>query len=305
MARAPVSPLVERIRRQNWDQGCLLEGRRDLFVADLAQPLTPEAERKAAEVGELGIEVVFEVREAEKMIIVSQRCDLVASPDGEPLCEAVPLVAWPDERGLPQANSARRFLIDREQRLVADQSRRFLFEKTLLPDHDAAQLLPDASEWRSFRAWCARRYSRHAFPDDFVETVGRALDWALAKESRKSHGAEAIHSWRALVDDGTTPVSVSLLVPYDELHPQAGKAESFVRAVVESARARLPKELAAARKRAGSGDAVREHMIAGFLSRAFDGTSLRDLRDFDSIDFEHLTFAGTEIKGVEPHEEEW
>lgn len=116
--------LRARIRAQVWDQGCLLDARTDLFLADLRSPITSEAEAAALKEGPKPVGVVrFEHDPTPGMIIVSQRCDLVAALDDEPLCEAIPLLTVPAEESLPGPNSARRFLVDADQRLVADVSR--------------------------------------------------------------------------------------------------------------------------------------------------------------------------------------
>jgi hypothetical protein len=295
--------LRTRIRTQGWDQGCALTARTDLFLADLRSPITAEAEATAAKEGAKARGVVnFDHEPSPGMIVVSQRCDLVAALDDEPLCEAIPLIYIPVGENLPGPNSARRFLIDHDKRLVADQSRRLGFEKALLPDRDAQQLLTSSPMKQSFRAWCARRASRIPLPDDFNETVGVALSRALESGLGKRPELEATFSWRVLqaeVDEDN--VEVALLVPYDETHPAAADVPIWVAEIAERIRERLPKahERASARL-----PVVRTHTLVGAEAKASNEISMRTLIDFPSFTLEHLTYRGEEVRGAEPHEEE-
>jgi hypothetical protein len=92
------------------------------------------------------------------VIITTQVCDLVADPQLEPFCEGMPLVRMPADERLPHPNSTRGFVINAEERLVVDGSYRLQFEKSLLPDEPATQLLDDTGK-RRFAAWLGRRAS--------------------------------------------------------------------------------------------------------------------------------------------------
>ena len=301
MDDAAANELRQRILDQGWDQGCLLEPRTDLFLSNLSAPLTPEAERLQSESGSSGPAVVHEQKgEGGHMIVVSQRCDLVADPNVEPICEAIPLIEWPEDRQLPLANSARYFVVNRDRRLVADQTRRLEFEKSLLPDRAAEQLIPDFERWRSFCAWLARRFSRVAFPDEFNLTIGSAIGRAIGKGERPE--LQAIHSWRVMIDEDDGVVNVALLVPYDEEAAAAAGVPAIVDEVVERARELLPNLHAKAAERAGR--AIKEHRLVGHLAQTSDRVTLRDLREALPLSFDHLTYTGEEVRGVEPDEEQ-
>lgn len=282
MDAAAEAALRARIREQGWDQGSHLDLRADLFLADLRTPITAEAEAAALKEGPKPVGVVrFEHDPTPGMIIVSQRCDLVAALDDEPLCEAIPLLTVSADESLPGPNSARRFLVDEGQRLVADLSRRLSFEKALLPDRAAQQLLRSPAQRQSFRAWCARRASRIPLPDDFNETIGAALTHALGSALGKRPELDAIFSWRVLqeeVDDEN--VEVALLVPYDETHPAAGGVPAWVNQVVVRVQARLQK---AHEKAAERLPAVRTHTLVGAEAKPSSEVSMRTLIDFPSF----------------------
>jgi len=88
--------LVERLREQGWDQGCEIPWRADLFLASRTEPLTPEGEKEAAKEGDGSFTLAFDIKkQGERMIIVSQRCDIVGQ--AEPLVEAIPLLIYPED----------------------------------------------------------------------------------------------------------------------------------------------------------------------------------------------------------------
>ena len=286
--------LQERISEQGWTQGSGLPARHDLFLADLRAPITAEAEQLRDAEGEAPLAVVhYENGSESGMIVVSQRCDLVADPETEPLCEAILLTRWPEDRDLPAANSSRYFVVDREQRLVADQTRRLEFEKTILPDTDAPQLLANEDMQLRFRAWCGRRYTRIPLPDDFNLTVGRAIGYVLGKRGRAdAPELQATYPWRVLreqLDDDT--IEVHLVVPYDEQHRAAEHVPEFVDAVVEAAQQRLVNEHERARRWAEQrGLIVRTHRIAGHVATRADVLTMRDIHDSDALDLDYLTY---------------
>lgn len=298
--------LVERLTEEGWDQGSVLDWRIDLYLASRKEPLTAEAE--ATTQGDGPYALVFQIKkEGSQMVVVSQRCDIVSAD--EDLIEAIPLVEWPAERDLPGLNSTRYFVFDRDARLVADSTRRLQFEKTLLPTGTPQRLCGDDDALRSFSQWCARRYSRVAFANDFVATVGYALEDALRRQGKKNpEPRKALHSWRVAETQVSAgdPIDVSFLVVYDEEHEAAASVGNFVAAVVEQAQNLLPKYQAKAEERAealGVKGAVRPHTIAQAVPTAMSQVSLRDLRQWPSFNLEHMTYAGEEIAGVEPLEE--
>lgn len=301
MDAAAKEELQRRIREQGWTQGSGLPARHDLFLADLRDPLTVEAEQLRDAKGEAPLAVVHHESDSEPgMIVISQRCDLVADPDTEPLCEAIPLTRWPHDRELPAPNSARYFVVDGERRLVADQTRRLEFEKTILPDAHADQLLLTEDMALRFRAWCGRRYTRVPLPDDFNLTVGRAISYVLGKRRRAdAPELEATYPWRVLreqADDGS--IDVHLIVPYNEQHAAAGRVPAFVEAVIEAAEQRLVNEHErAGRWAAPRGVTIRPHRIAGHEAVRADVLTMRDIHDSEAIDLDYLTYRGDEVRG--------
>lgn len=300
--------LVKRLEDDGWDQGSVIDWRVDLFLASHQEALTTEAHE--ATHGQGPFSLIFEIKKkGTQMVLVSQRCDIVSAD--EPLVEAIPLEKWPPKKELPRLNSSRFYVFDEENRLVANGTRRIQFEKTLLPHAKPEQLCNTDEELRSFAQWCARRYSRVAFANDFVATIGNALEDALRREGKKNPEArEALHSWRVAETQASAdaPIDVSFLVVYDEEHPAAQSVPEFVAAVLAKAQELFPKYHEKARNRAeelGRGaDSVREHRIRSAKPIKMSETSLRIVRQFPSFNLDHMTYAGDEILGVEPLEAE-
>jgi hypothetical protein len=307
VGEAELEQLAARIRDQGWDQGCALDVRDRLFLAERSQPITREAHAaRRADDGTGPFVVHAEVAPDDQYgaVIATQLCDIVAFPPTDPLIEALPVIELPDGRQLPHPNSARQFLLDPDRRLVADARFRVSFEKALLPDRPAEQLIANEQRLRSFRAWCARRYSRHPFPDDFVETVGAALEHAWkAPTRRRSDAAQAMHVWRVVTrgEDGT---DVLLLVPFDEKRATKAEIDALLDEVMSLAAKRLPKAVNDARSKAyGRGldpDTVRSFNVRA-VSIPSANLSLKVMRDAPPLNLEHLTYHGDGVWGVEPH----
>ncbi len=237
-------PLTARIREQGWDQGSLLDRRIDLFLADLRAPITAAAAELAHQQGPAPravVEVDYDPEQSPGMIIVSQLCDLVASNLDEPMCEAIPLMLVPAVDPLPGPNSSRYFTLDGDRRLVCNQTRRLVFEKALLPDRAATNLLITATKRQSFRAWIARRPSRVPFDDDLVETVGAAINRALRSGLGNRPQLETMFSWRVLVREEVGAVEVGFLIPYDEQHADGGGVNAYVAELETRIRSHLPR----------------------------------------------------------------
>ena len=238
------------------------------------------------------------------MVVVSQRCDLVADPRIEPLVEAMPVL---QQDKLPGLNSTRTFLVEGDQRFVVDGTRRLLFEKALLPTGRPESLLQDEAQRRSFGAWCARRYSRVAFADDFEMTVGKSLDEAIKKVGRGKPGFAAIHSWRVAQSrpDSAGPIQVEFVVPYLASHAEAADTPDLVAAIIEKSKDRLDywtdKAHAYAAKQPIPAT-IRPHVITKAQALIDSDTSLTLLRALPAYNLEYFTFLGDHIAGVEPAE---
>jgi hypothetical protein len=299
--------LARRIEQQGWDQGCLVPFAHWVFIANADAP-TSQLGAQVAE--QQGVQTGAFVAHAEAeqqlgVIVTSQVCDLVADSLVEPFCEAMPLVRLAADEPLPHPNSTRGFLVDAAQRLVVDGSYRLLFEKSLLPDGDATQLLDDTRR-RLFTAWLARRSSRAPFPNDFVACVGRTIDWVWRKNRfANSPVPPHLHQWRIGIY-GDQEDHVDVLIPYDEQAIDHETATAFVEDFFDEVRARLPTETQRAREYEaayGSEASIRDYTIGRVLARPTAQVSLRQLLAMLPLNLEHLTYRSDLILGAESHVE--
>ncbi len=305
MDEADRGALVGRIEHQGWDQGCLVAFKHWVFIANADAPTSSLGAQVAEQQGVDSGPFVAHVEPEEQVgvIVTSQICDLVADPEAEPFCEAVPLVRVGDGQPLPQANSTRGFVIDADQRLVVDGSYRLQFEKSLLPDEQATQLLDDTRK-RLFAAWLARRPSRAAFPNDFVACVGRTIEWVWRKKRFASSPVPAhLYQWRVGIY-GDDEAHVDFLIPYDEQAIDDADARAFVDDFFDEVRQRLPIQTTSAREyeaARGSGVAIRDYTIGQAHARSAARVSMRQMLRMPPFNLEHLTYASEAIVGAESH----
>jgi hypothetical protein len=303
--KAAGDALVQRIEHQGWDQGCLVPLTHWVFIANADEPTSELGAQVAAQQDIDAGAFVAHAEPAEQVgaIVTSQVCDLIAVPDVEPFCEAMPLVRVPDDQPLPQPNSTRGFVVDAEQRLVADGTYRLYFEKSLLPDAQATQLLHDERK-RPFAAWLGRRSTRAPFPNDFVATVGRAIDWTWRKKRfANSPVPQALYQWRVgIYGDGED--HADFLIPYDERVSDEATVKEFVDDFFGEVRQRLPTQTKKAREYEQAHDdgaEIRDYTIGNVEVRSAKEISMRVMLSMPPLNLEHLTYAAGAVIGAESH----
>jgi hypothetical protein len=295
--------LVQRIEQQGWDQGCRVPLTHWLFLANADAPTSELGAQIAAQQDiDAGPFVAYaESLEQVGVIITSQACDLVASAELEPYCEAMPLVQLPGGQALPQRNSTRGFVIEADERLVVDGTYRLYFEKSLLPDEQATQLL-DGERKRLFAAWLGRRSSRAALPNDFVVTVGHTIDWVWRKKRfANSPVPPMLYLWRVgIYGDGED--QVEFLIPYDERATDEDAVKEFVEDFFNEVKTRLPTQTDKVREyeqTQGSGAEIRDYTIADVHVRSTRHVSMRLMLDMPPFNLEHLTYRAHAVVGAE------
>jgi hypothetical protein len=297
--------LLGRIDQQQWDQGCLVELRHWVFIANADAPTSSLGAQVAEQQGVHTGPFVAHAEPDEQVgvIVTSRICDLVADPLAEPFCEAMPLVHLLPEQPLPHPNSTRGFTVDAAQRLIVDGSYRLHFEKSLLPDELPTQLLDDRRK-RLFAAWLARRSARAPFPNDFVACVGRAVDWAWRKNRFINDPVVPhLYLWRVGIY-GDDEDHVDFLIPYNEQAIDEPSASAFVDDFFDEVRSRLPIQTKKAREYEAahrSTARIRDYTIGRALARPADRVSLRQLLAMPPLNLEHLTYRSHAIVGAEAH----
>jgi hypothetical protein len=115
----------------------------------------------------------FETREVvvhgEGLVLSTQDCDLVKAPATVPTLEAIPFIIDPERAKSTKSNNSRFFVLEPENHVVADRSRRVPMMREALATLPAPTGLPcagDARRARQFAKWMASAYDRPALPDE-------------------------------------------------------------------------------------------------------------------------------------------
>lgn len=184
----PLRPEEVEAKMARWRQGdCVVGSQPFLFLCSLRCPLSQSARELAAESKESSLQIAAE--EVMGLTVVSQTCDIVRSCRERPFLEVVPLVEV-DESVLADV---RKWMRPRyaalpallRRRLAADLDRVMSIEKAVAVGWERTPGCRNDKEARDLAFALARKRSRPAFPDDFV-------DWSrdLVKRIRKKHGKD-------------------------------------------------------------------------------------------------------------------
>lgn len=124
----------------------------------------------------------------EQLILISQACDIKASPKDEPTVEALICEVFKNRNFITKIdrNSARWFVVDPINGLVANAKYRIQISKTLLATVGPNPWPSDKQRRRRFRQWLARRYNRPETPDSLVEAFEWPLKQALTELEQRS-----------------------------------------------------------------------------------------------------------------------
>lgn len=195
-------PLAEEDERaidealQAWRQGdvSLDAGLEFLHCADLTRPHSPASRQLAetmAESGELieaGATPVLD-EGVSGMVMLSQTCDVVRGCRDRPFVEVAPLIEV-SEQFLEDVRRLKRPAFayvpaTAGSRLVADLDRSMTVEKAIVAGWTRTPGWQDDNELRDFALALARKRSRFAFPDDFIDAA-RDLQKRLTDKHNKN-----------------------------------------------------------------------------------------------------------------------
>lgn len=120
------------------------------------------------------------LKTSDKLIVISQTCDIKVALGAEPRVEALVCSVLPANFVQQiRPNSARWFVIDRDANLVAVARDRVLVSKQVLA-HVTPEPWPGSAELRDdFVRWLARRYDRPAVPDLMVSAFQKPVEAAV------------------------------------------------------------------------------------------------------------------------------
>jgi hypothetical protein len=175
-----------------WQQGdCALEVSGFIYRFKTTRPVTPES-RSAGNESDL-IEV-----EAPGFVVMTQTCDILRAVPDRPYIDICALVACPDwtrmkeiEKGLRPRFAFVPGVADRG--IVADLDQVMTIEKPLLASWRRLRGCGTDTQMRAFAAAISRKFSRFAFPDDFVAVSNNLVD-----AIRHKHGKPESEEGKAL-----------------------------------------------------------------------------------------------------------
>lgn len=171
----------------------------------------------SAQVEEDDVDLVEE--EVRGLVVVTQTCDIVRTSRDRPFIDVVPLVEVPEEN-LDDVRKGRRpayaFIPSlADQRLVAYLDKTTTLEKAVLLTWTRSEGCRTDTEARDFTRALARKHLRFAFPDDFVELIGKLRSRLIEKHDRQSDEGRALRALReirvlASPDWSASEISLSL-----------------------------------------------------------------------------------------------
>lgn len=233
-----------------------------------------------------------QLAESERLIVISQECDLVARTSTEPFVEA--LLCYVEESDVRRREiervSARAFVVDPASKLVADARYRVQLDKTLLLAFDPERWPSSSDRLRRFVIWLGRRYTRPAVPDEVYEGFQRPVNDLIRRLERREPDivaafSEAVYETRVNYPDQIglpIDLNVVMMIRGEGLTAeQAGAIETIEQAIrekIDPAQVRL----------------------SPFLFRTDDEMSLAEYFATVPLFFDHLTYRGDDVVGLEP-----
>lgn len=200
MTTAQPDPASIDAALQQWCQGDTIFGSGLAFVhvADLARPVSAEAKEQAgamAAAGEKAGGTTLLESEVEGFVVITQTCDVVREAEKRPYVELAPLVEV-SEADLAAIEGLQRPAFAfvpalAAKRLVADLDRTMTIEKSVLVAQPRQPGVTTDAEVRAFALALARKRSRFAFPNTFVDLVRLLQKRIVARYGKTSE--EGLH----------------------------------------------------------------------------------------------------------------
>ena len=160
------------------------------------------------------------IRADERLVLVSQDCDLVAKTSTEPYVEALLCDLEPNSGRIAdiERNSARAFLVDPATNLVALARYRVHLHKEVLEGIRPQPWPSDPTRFHRFVRWLGRRFTRPAVHERVIEHFHRPLENTLRQIRRRQKNlaaalTSAVHEIRIeLPEDYDLPLKIRVLM---------------------------------------------------------------------------------------------
>lgn len=274
--------LGDKLYSNGWKQGVIFTAPSAAFAHNAAATNAPNT---------LSIQDRV-VRPKERLVLVTQDCDITAKPNDEPYVEA--LIC--DTKNATFAaridrNSARYFLIDPATRLVAHARYRIVLAKEALVALTPMPWPSTQDRFERFVRWLARRYDRPAIPDTMVKIFQHPVEEALealdvAFPAVGAAFSRAIHEIRVNLPAHEQPpleLQLAFLIERDGLTEE--EADSLF-TVFDAIQARL--------------DPERVTLDPNPRIVTTEEISLAEYLATRPLFLEYLTYQGDEVEGTKP-----
>jgi hypothetical protein len=193
---------------QHWRQGDVILDAQIAFVhyASLAEPVSDEAKAQAAALAASGdppaILALLE-SDVEGFVVLTQTCDIVRPAEKRPYIDLAPLVEVSADDLAAVRNMRRPAFVYipalSAKRLVGDLDRVMTIEKSVLVALTRAPGVNTDAEIRAFSQALARKSSRFAFPNPFVDLVRplqKRMNLRYGKSSEEGQHVSALSEIR-------------------------------------------------------------------------------------------------------------
>lgn len=233
-----------------------------------------------------------QVKSGEKLVLISQDCDIKASVDKEPYVEALICKRY-NQKFVDRVSrtSARWFVVNPTTGLVAEAKYRLSLAKRVL-----SQLLPEpwlagSTRLDSFVRWLGRRSDRPAIPDPIVDAFQKPFESSIAELRQEM--PEVFTAFNRVVSDirislpqSKVPpfeIHLVLLIEVDGLSEEEANAIDFVD---QMTRASLDTNLV---------------HLADIRVLTEEEISLKEFYATRPMYLDYYTYLGEEIEGAVPH----
>ncbi len=214
------------IREAGWEQGSLLVDVGDAFLFSPNTPITAEAQAAADSLEDHNMEIEMAVRDATEgqlCILVTHTCDIVKPPTKYPRVEVLRCFEEQDQNKVRDAdtNSARYFLVDPDNNLIADVATRTSLEKAVLLAREPVEWPASEARLKRFRNWLGSRYTRPVDPDEVVEVLNDPITTRVRQIRKKnindlSDVLDLVKRIHVLRKNDSEPYDVTLLFFLEE-----------------------------------------------------------------------------------------
>lgn len=219
----------KRLYQAGWRQGAIL--RSAPFKRAYNNDLVEDSESATIKQRKL--------KDQESLVIITQDCDILSK--SEPHVEAFVCSQKPPDfcARIVEGNSSRFFLVNRDDHLVAEATKRLIIKKELLEPFEPDSWPSDDNHLDRFARWLARRYIRPAYPQVFVEAVHDPIRETVedVPEGIIANFSTIVHEVRISKSSIQGPpfdVGVTLLTLRDEITEEQANAIDHVTGEIQA-----------------------------------------------------------------------